>query len=112
MALSSPSAKRVHRERTADSAPHVQNPGLKIVGPPRAGEQTAIQRTQALIEGLLRVAEDADRLSGEAARIEHIPLVIRASVIDRVAQLSYFIRLLARQVDVHGEKTMNIPVDG
>jgi len=112
MALGSQSPKRDHAVRPPYAAPHFQDAISKIADPPKAGEKTAIERTQALIEGLLRVAEDADRLSGEAARIEHIPLPIRASIIDRVAKLSYFIRLLARQVDVHSEKTMNIPVDG
>jgi hypothetical protein len=112
MAFGSSSAKRNHLERPPHAAPHFLDTVATIAETPKTGEKIGIERTQALVEELLRVAEDADRLSDEAAKIEHIPLPIRASITDRVAQLSYYIRLLARQVDVHGEKTMNVRVDG
>ena len=64
-----------------------------------------------LIEGLLQVADNAEQLTAQAAKIEDIPLPMRAGITDRLVQVTCLLRLLAHEVDNDGLRRANIPMD-
>jgi len=77
----------------------------------RARPKEVCMSAETLVERLLQTADNAERLAAHAAKVEDIPLPIRAGITDRLIQLTCLIRLLARQIDHEGKKTANVPVD-